>query len=145
MGWNFLLLIMDYKFTAKMFDTSANLKVDNTNSSSLDKETNSSNWNSIFNCETNLGFCSSEILQIYAFLYWAKKNKITDFESRNVKKNLKRALKDHIFTKVKMELSQPTTDLFASRGNHKVKTFYFFYLICWLPDKIYSLLINRKT
>ena len=62
-----------------------------------------------------------------------KKNKIADFESENVKDNLKWAFKDHIFTKVKTKLGQPIINLFASRGNNKVKTFYSFY-----PDPLAS-------
>ena len=62
-----------------------------------------------------------------------KKNKIADFESRNVKDNLEWTLKDHIFTKVKVKLGQPTIDLFAFRGNNEIKTFYSFY-----PDPLVS-------
>ena len=36
----------------------------------------------------------------------SKKNKIANFESRNIKENLEWALKDHIFTKVKKQLGQ---------------------------------------
>ena len=57
-----------------------------------------------------------------------KKTEIADFEPGNVKDSLEWALKDYIFTKVKIKLGQPTIDLFASRGNNEIKTFYSFYL-----------------
>ena len=65
-------------------------------------------------------------LEIYASCIESKKNKIADFESKNVKDNLEWALIDHIFTKVKIKLGQPTIDLFAFRGNNKVRTFCSF-------------------
>ena len=45
-------------------------------------------------------FAAERKLQIYAS-YLEPKKKITDFESRHVKDNLKSSLKDHIFTKLK--------------------------------------------
>ena len=78
-------------------------------------------------------FAAQRKLETYASYIESKKNKIAAFESRNVKDNLGWAVKDHIFAKVKIKLSQPTIDLFASRGNNKVKTFYSFY-----PDPLAS-------
>ena len=76
MCWNYLLLIMHYKFTAKMFDTSVHLKVDNTESVAwINKQTASTElefsivkqiWN--FAAQRNLEICASYIE--------SKKNKI---------------------------------------------------------------------
>ena len=78
-------------------------------------------------------FAAQRKLEIYASYIESKKNKIADFESKNVKHNLEWALKDHIFNKLKIKLGQPTIDLFTSRGNNKVKRFYSFY-----PDPLAS-------
>ena len=78
-------------------------------------------------------FAAQRKLEVDASYIEPKKNKIADFESRNVKDNLEWALKDYIYTKVKIKLGQPTIDLFASRGSNKVKTFYSFH-----PDLLAS-------
>ena len=79
-------------------------------------------------------FAAQRKLETYAsYIESKEKNKIAAFEFRNVKDNLGWAVKDHIFAKVKIKLTQPTIDLFASRGNNKVKTFYSFY-----PDSLAS-------
>ena len=79
-------------------------------------------------------FAAQRKLETYAsYIESKEKNKIAAFEFRNVKDNLGWAVKDHIFAKVKIKLSQPTIDLFASKGNNKVKTFYSFY-----PDPLAS-------
>ena len=114
-------------YCKNMFDISVHLKVDNTSAvawinkqtapTKLEFSTVKQIWN----------FAAQRKLEIYASYVEPKNNKIADFESRNVKGNLERALKDHIFTKVKIKLGQPTIDLLTSRGNNKVKTFYSFY------------------
>ena len=63
-----------------------------------------------------------------------KKNNIADFESRNVKDNLEWALKDHIFTKVKIKLGQSTIDLFASRETIRSTHFILSILTLWLLE-----------
>ena len=78
-------------------------------------------------------FSAQRKTEIYASYIESKKNKIADFESRNVKDNFQWALKDHIFTKFKRKIGRPTIDLFASRGNNEVKTFYSFH-----PDPLAS-------
>ena len=120
-------------YCKNMFDTSVHLKVDNTRAVAwINKQTAPTElefsivkqiWN--FSAQRKLEICASYIE--------SNKNKIADFESRNIKDNLEWALKDHIFNKIKRKLGQPNIDLFASRGNHKVKTFYSFY-----PDPLAS-------
>ena len=116
-----------------MLDTLVHLKVDNTtavawiNKRTAPTELRFSAVKQIWN------FAAQKKLEIYATYIEPKKNEIADFESTNVKDNLEWALKDHIVTKVKIKLGQPTIDLFASRGNNKVKTFYSFY-----PDSLVS-------
>ena len=116
-----------------MLDTLVHLKVDNTtavawiNKRTAPTELEFSTVKQIWN------FAAQKKLEIYATYIEPKKNEIADFESTNVKDNLEWALKDHIVTKVKVKLGQPTIDLFASRGNNKVKTFYSFY-----PDPLAS-------
>ena len=120
-------------YCKNMFDTSVHLKVDNTtavawiNKQTAQTELEFSIVKQIWN------FAAQRKLEIYASYIESKKNKIADFETRNDKDNLEWALKDHIFTKVKIKLAHPTIDLFASRGNNKVKTFYSFY-----PDPLAS-------
>ena len=116
-----------------MFDTSVHLKADNTtavgriNKQTAPIELEISIVKQIWN------FVAQRKLEIYASYIESKENKISDFESRNVKDNLEWTLKDHIFTKVKVKLGQPTIDLFAFRGNNEIKTFYSFY-----PDPLVS-------
>ena len=87
-----------------MFDTSVHLKADNTtavgriNKQTAPIELEISIVKQIWN------FVAQRKLEIYASYIESKKNKISDFESRNVKDNLEWTLKDHIFTKVKVKL-----------------------------------------
>ena len=69
-------------------------------------------------------FAEQRKLEIYTSYIESKNNKIDDFESRDVKDNLQWALKDHIFSKVRIELSEANIALFASRGKDQVKRFY---------------------
>ena len=104
-------------YSKNTFDTSVYLKVDNTTAVAwINKQT----------APTEFEFSTASYIE-------SKKNKIANFESRNVKNDLEWAPKDHIFTKVKIKLGQPTIDLFASKGNNNVKTFYSFY-----PDPLAS-------
>ena len=133
-----------------MFDTSVHLKVDNTTAvASINKQTAKTELE--FSIVKQIwNFSAQRKLEIYASYIESNKNKIADFESRNIKDNLEWALKDHIFNKIKRKLGQPNIDLFASRGNHKVKTFYSFYpaplasgvdafSFDWSQDIIYAL------
>ena len=110
---------MHYKFTAKI---SLILQVDSTtavswiNKQTAPTELEFSTVKQIWN------FAVQSKLETYAPYIEAKKNKIAGSESRNVKDNLEWALKDHVFTKVKIKLGQPTTDLFVSSGSNKVKS-----------------------
>ena len=110
-----------------MFDTSVHLKVDKTTAVAWINKQKASTELAFSAVKQVWNFAAQRKLEIYAFYIKSKKNKIADLESKNVKDNVEWALKDHIFTKVKIKLGQPTTDLFASRGNNKVKTFYSFY------------------
>ena len=113
-----------------MFDTSVHLKLYNTTSVAwISKQTDPIETE--FSTVKKLwNFAAQRKLEINASYFGSKKNKIADFEFRNVKDNLEWALKDHIFLKVKMKLGQSTIDSIASRGNNKVKTFYSFYPDC---------------
>ena len=120
-------------YCKNIFDTSVNLKKDNTtavawiNKQTAPTELEFSIVKQIWN------FAALKKLKIYASYIESKKNTIADFESRNVKNNLEWALKDYIFTKVKIKPGQPTIHLSAPMRNSKVKTFYSFY-----PDPLAS-------
>ena len=120
-------------YCKNIFDTSVNLKIDNTtavawiNKQTAPTELEFSIVKQIWN------FAALKKLKIYASYIESKKNTIADFESRNVKNNLEWALKDYIFTKVKIKPGQPTIHLSAPMRNSKVKTFYSFY-----PDPLAS-------
>ena len=116
-----------------MFDTSVHLKVDNTESVAwINKQTAPTELE--FSIVKQIwNFAALKKLKIYASYIESKKNTIADFESRNVKNNLEWALKDYIFTKVKIKPGQPTIHLSAPMRNSKVKTFYSFY-----PDPLAS-------
>ena len=121
-------------YCKNMLDTLVHLKVDNTtavawiNKRIAPTELRFSAVKQIWN------FAAQKKLEISATCIEPKKNEIADFESTNLKDNLEWALKDHIVTKVKIKLGQPTIDLFASRGNNKVKTFIHSILILWLLE-----------
>ena len=110
-----------------MFDIPVHLKEDNTtavawiNKQTAPTELEFSIVKQIWN------FAALKKLKIHASYIESKKNKIAVFESRNVKNNLEWALKDYIFTKVKIKPGQQTIHLFAPMRNSKVKTFYSFY------------------
>ena len=110
-----------------MFDIPVHLKEDNTtavawiNKQTAPTELEFSIVKRIWN------FAALKKLKIHASYIESKKNKIAAFESRNVKNNLEWALKDYIFTKVKIKPGQQTIHLFAPMRNSKVKTFYSFY------------------
>ena len=109
-------------YRKNFFDTSVHLQVDSTtavswiNKQTVPTELEFSTVKQIWN------FAVQSKLETYAPYIEAKKNKIAGSESRNVKDNLEWALKDHVFTKVKIKLGQPTTDLFVSSGSNKVKS-----------------------
>ena len=102
---NVLELVATYHalqiYCKNMFDTLVHLKVENTTAVAWINKQTAPTELEFFNCETNLELCSIEKIRNLCLLYWVKKNKIPDCESRNVKGNLKRALKDHVFTKVR--------------------------------------------
>ena len=114
-------------YCKNMFDTSVHLKVDNTatiawiNKQTVPNELEFSTVKQIWN------FAAQRKLEIYASYIESKKNKIADFESRNIKDNLEWALKYHMFTNVKIKLGQTTIDLSVFWGNNKVKIFHSFY------------------
>ena len=111
-----------------MFDTSVNLKVDSTTAVAwINKETAPTELE-FSTLKQFWNFAAQRKLEIYTSYIESKNNKIDDFESRDVKDNLQWALKDHIFSKVKIELSQANIALFASRGKDQVKRFYSFCL-----------------
>ena len=120
-------------YCKNMFDIPVHLKEDNTtavawiNKQTAPTELEFSIVKQIWN------FAALKKLKIYASYIESKKNTIADFESRNVKNNLEWALKDYIFTKVKIKPGQPTIHLSAPMRNSKVKTFYSFY-----PDPLAS-------
>ena len=120
-------------YCKNMFDTSVHLKADNTTAVVWINKQTAPNKLEFSTVKQTWNFAAQRKLEIYASYFESKKNKIADFESRNVKDNLEWALKDHIFTKVKLKVGQPTIELFASRGNNNVKTFYSFY-----PDPLAS-------
>ena len=108
------------------------MKVDNTTAEAwINKQTTPTELE--FSIVKQIWDFSAQKIRNLCVLLESKKNKIADSESRNVKDNLEWALKDHIFNKIKIKLGQPTVDLFASRGNHKVTTLYSFY-----PDPLAS-------
>ena len=120
-------------YCKNMFDIPVHLKEDNTTAVAWINEQTAPTELEFSIVKQIWNFAALKKLKIYASYIESKKNTIADFESRNVKNNLEWALKDYIFTKVKIKPGQPTIHLFAPMRNSKVKTFYSFY-----PDPLAS-------
>ena len=92
-------------YCKNMFDTSVHLKADSTTAVAWINKQTAPNELEFLTVKQIWNFTAQRKLEIYASYFESKKNKIADFESRNVKDNLQWALKDHIFTKVKIKVT----------------------------------------
>lgn len=106
-------------YCANMLNTMILLKIDNTSALAWINKESASTGTEIRISKHIWDLCAARNSQLQ------KWNKIADSEPRNENGNFKRAPKDQIFKLATKKMLRPKTNLFTSRGNNKMKIFFF--------------------
>ena len=105
-------------YCANMLNIAVLLKTDNTSALAQINKESASNGTEFKILKHICDFCAARNLQLW------KWNKMVNSKSRNVRDNFKRAIRDQIFELATKKFGNPKIDLFPSRENYKLNTFF---------------------